>query len=72
MMFIERKVATVTYGTTLSGDDIPLILWYYHPTHTQINEEYSRLLPEEYKISGSVDWKACVKPQTFVEMKPED
>lgn len=46
-----------TYGSTESGDDLPVLLWKEEPSKDAVNDVYRSILPEEYDEVGFVCWK---------------
>jgi hypothetical protein len=49
-----------TYGTTESGDDLGVAIWYHCPTANEVDEYYRSYWPEEYESVGYVRWKLTV------------
>jgi hypothetical protein len=39
----------VSYGTTESGDDLPVLAWHGCPTDERVIEAYKRMLPAEFE-----------------------
>lgn len=56
----------VSYGSTESSDDLPVLLWKKKPTDKMVERAYRKLLPLEFEEIGFVNWKlseaAWVKP----------
>ena len=45
-----------THGTTESGDDLPIVLWFDKPSDEEIDAWYKNWAPEEYSEVGFVHW----------------
>lgn len=67
------KIVAATYGSTESGDDLPILLWAYHPSVEDVNAKYKELLPAEFEdpnenggggySPGCVNWSIEVHPE---------
>ncbi|MCP1937371.1 hypothetical protein J2R95_003166 [Bradyrhizobium japonicum] len=47
----------VSYGSTESGDDLPVIVWRRKPSNKKVEEAYKELVPYEYEEGCPVSWQ---------------
>lgn len=47
----------VSYGSTESGDSLPVIVWRRKPSNKQVEEAYKELVPYEYEEGCPVRWQ---------------
>ena len=53
----EATLPWATFGTTESGDDLPIFLWAEKPSREEVEERYRAAVPVEYEEVGHVCWK---------------